>query len=171
MGAIRRVVLLGYMCSGKSTVGAALARRLEWLFVDLDAEIEHRAGQPVKSLVATAGEPALRALEAELTLELADAEGVVIAPGGGWIMQPQLLEALGDGTLSVWLLTSPGEVVARLLADDAPRPFQDHPDPLSRVTGMLAAREWLYALADLAVPTDGRSPAEIACEIERLVRG
>jgi len=170
MSALRRVVLLGYMCSGKSTVGAALARRLEWLFVDLDAEIEHRAGQPVKSLVATSGEASLRAMEAGITLELAHADRVVIAPGGGWVTQPELLDALGAETLSVWLQASPAEVVARLLADESPRPFQDHPDPLGQVTAMMAARQPLYDLADLAVPTDGRSPEEVAFEIERVVR-
>jgi shikimate kinase len=167
---VRRVVLLGYMCSGKSTVGAALARRLEWAFVDLDAEIEHRAGQPVKSLVDRRGAGVLRALEAELTLELAEMRGLVIAPGGGWISQPRLLRELGDATLSVWLRTSAAEVVARLRSDPGERPFAGHPDPLPLIQRTLAEREPLYSLADLVEPTDGRTPEEIAFGIERLVR-
>lgn len=167
---VERVVLLGYMCSGKSTVGAALARRLEWELVDLDAEIEHRAGQPVKALVDSAGEAALRAMEAELTLALAGRTGVVLAPGGGWITQPELLAALGPGTLSVWLRSSPKEIVRRLKGAPGPRPFQDLPDPLPLVARMVAERTPLYALADLAVETDGVSAEAVAYRIERVVR-
>jgi shikimate kinase len=169
--AIRRVVLLGYMCSGKSTVGASLARRLEWAFVDLDAEIEHQTGQPVKTLVATEGAGALRELEAELTDELAQGHGLVIAPGGGWITQPGLLRVLGADTLSVWLQTSPGEIVRRLRADPMERPLREHPDPLPVIEEMLAARAPLYRLADLALPTDGCTAEEVAFQIERTVRG
>jgi shikimate kinase len=167
---IRRVVLLGYMCSGKSTVGAALARRLEWAFVDLDAEIEHRTGRPVKSLVAEAGEGALRALEADLTAALARDDRLVVAPGGGWITQPDLLAALGPDTLSVWLQASPEETLRRLRAGGPGRPFRDHPNPIGPILQMLAEREPLYALADVAITTDGRSPEEIAFEIECAVR-
>ena len=168
---VRRVVLLGYMCSGKSTVGAALARRLEWAFVDLDAEIEHHTGQPVKSLVAAAGEQALRALEEELTLSLAGAEEVVLAPGGGWITRPERLGVLGEGTLSVWLRTSPEEVVRRLMADPAERPFRSHPDPMAAVDAMIQERQPLYDLADLVVDTDGATPEAIAFRLEAVVRG
>ena len=168
--AIRRVVLLGYMCSGKSTVGAALARRLEWGFLDFDVEIEHREGQTVKAIVDAAGPDRLRAMEAALTEEAAATERVVLAPGGGWITQPEMLEVLGPGTLSVWLRVSPEETVRRLHADTIDRPFRDQPDAPERVARMLAEREPLYRLADLAVPVDLRTPEEIAFEIEQVVR-
>ena len=169
-GPIRRVVLLGYMCSGKSTVGAALARRLEWGFVDFDVEIEHREGRSVKAIVDGAGQESFRAMEAALTEEAAAAERVVLAPGGGWITQPEMLEVLGPGTLSVWLRVSPGETVRRLHADTIDRPFRGQPDAPERVARMLAEREPLYRLADLAVPVDLRTPEEIAFEVEQVVR-
>jgi shikimate kinase len=167
---VRRVVLLGYMCSGKSTVGAALARRLEWGFLDFDVEIEHRLGGTVKEIVDGAGHEAFRAMEAALTGEAAAVQGAVLAPGGAWITRPGLLDRLGPGTLSVWLAVSPAEVVRRLRADPADRPFRDLPDAVGRVAAMLHEREPLYRLADLAVPVDSRTPEEVAFEIEQVVR-
>jgi shikimate kinase len=171
METVRRVVLLGPTCSGKSTVGAALARRLEWAFVDLDAEIEHHTGQAVKTLVAREGEPALRALEAELSRELSGTDELVLAPGGGWITQPELLAGLGAGTLSVWLQASADELLRRLADDPLERPLRAHPDPGAAFDRLLAEREPCYRLADLAITTDGRSPESIAFEIECFVRG
>lgn len=167
---ILRVVLLGYMCSGKSTVGVALARRLEWRCVDFDVEIEHREGRTVKEIVEGAGIEAFRAMEAALTDEAAGVAGAVLAPGGGWITRPDLLARLGPGTLAVWLRASPAETVRRLRADLIDRPFRDDPGAAARVAAMLADREPLYRLADLEVPVDGRSPEEAAFEIEQVVR-
>jgi shikimate kinase len=167
---IRRVVLLGYMCSGKSTVGAALARRLEWSYLDFDVEIEHREGRTVKEVVESGGEERFRALEAVLTEEAAGAAGAVLAPGGGWITRPEMLDVLGPDTLSVWLRVSAVETVRRLREDSIDRPFREDPDALARVAEMLAGREPLYRLADLTVPVDLRRPEEIAFEIEQVVR-
>jgi shikimate kinase len=165
-----RVVLLGYMCSGKSTVGEALARRLEWRYLDFDVEIEHREGRTVKAIAADEGDEALRAREAALTEEAAEIRGAVLAPGGAWITRPEHLATLGSRTLSVWLRVSVGETVRRLREDDIDRPFRDHPEPEKMIAEMLAEREPLYRLADLSLPAEGRSPEEIAFEIEQVVR-
>ncbi|HEX5726833.1 MAG TPA: shikimate kinase [Longimicrobiaceae bacterium] len=168
--AVDRVVLLGYMCSGKSTVGQALARRLEWRYLDFDVEIERREGRTVREIIEAAGQERFRALEAALTAEVAGAPGMVLAPGGGWITSPELLASLGAGTLSVWLRVSPEETVRRLREDRIDRPLRDHPEAAAVVAEMLADREPLYRLADLGIPTDGRSPEAVAFEIEQLVR-
>jgi shikimate kinase len=165
-----RVVLLGYMCSGKSTVGEALARRLEWKYLDFDVEIEHREGRTVKEVVADGGDDALRNWEAELTREVAGVRGAVLAPGGGWVTRPELLEALGPGTLAVWLQVSVRETVRRLREDTVDRPFRDHPEPEKMIAEMLEERIPLYRQAQLAVPAEGRSPEDIAFEIEQVVR-
>jgi shikimate kinase len=165
-----RIVLIGFMCSGKSSVAAALARRLEWQFIDFDVEIERRAERPLAELIDDLGEEYFRTLEAELTRELAEVGSVVLAPGGGWITQPELLARLRPGTFTVWLRVSPGETVRRLFDDDIDRPLRDHPDPEAAVREILAEREPLYRLADLVIPADARSVEEIAFEIEQLVR-
>ena len=167
---IERVVLLGYMTSGKSTVGQALARRLEWEFLDFDVEIEHRAGATVKEVIEARGEAAFREMEVALTEEIAQRPGMVLAPGGGWITRPEQLDRLGSRTLSVWLRVSVDETVRRLNRDTIDRPFRGHPNPREMIAQMLAEREPLYRLADLSVPAEGRSPEGVAFEIETIVR-
>lgn len=167
---IERIVLIGFMCSGKSTVAAALARRLEWHFVDFDVEIERRENRTIAEIVAREGDEYLRALEADLTAELASARGVVMAPGGGWITRPELLEEIRAGTLAVWLQVTPAETVRRLHEDDIDRPLRDHPDPEAAIRAMMGERMPLYRQADVAVPSDRRSVEQIAFEIEQLTR-
>ena len=165
------VYLVGMPGSGKSTVGRELAGRLGVPFVDLDVEIERREGRTIGTIVEAEGENYLRGLESALTAELSRERKYVLAPGGGWITNPSLLEGLGPGTLAVWLMVSPPEVVRRLREDEIDRPFRDDPDPTSKIEAMLADREPLYRLADLAIPTDHLTPDEIAAEIERNLSG
>ncbi len=167
---VSRVVLLGFMCSGKSTVGEALARRLEWRYLDFDVEIERREGASVQEIIAAEGEERFREMEAALTGEAAQEERMVLAPGGGWITRPEFLDGLGPGTLAVWLQVSPEETVRRLRRDPIDRPFRDHPDPAGLIAEMLAERIPLYARADLSIPADTRSPESVAFEIEMLTR-
>ena len=167
---IERVVMLGYMASGKSTVGEALARRLEWDFLDFDVEIERRAGGTVKDIIASAGEEGFREMEASLTAEVSEARRLVVAPGGGWITRPELLGMLGGETLRVWLRVSVDETVRRLRSDSIDRPFKELDDPTPMIAGMLADREPLYRLADMALAADGRTVESLAFEIEQVVR-
>jgi shikimate kinase len=158
------------MCSGKSTVGEALARRLEWRFLDFDVEIERREARPVAAIIDAEGEEYFRGAEAMLTREVSAAPAVVLAPGGGWITRPELLEAIRPGTFSVWMSVSVEETVRRLRSDSIDRPFRDHPDPGGMIAAMLAEREPLYRRADLKVPADGRTVEQVAFEIEQVVR-
>jgi shikimate kinase len=167
---VHRVVLLGYMASGKSTVGAALARRLEWSFLDFDVEIEQREGRTVKELIEDVGEEGFREREAALTREAASAGRLVMSPGGGWITRPELLGLLGAETLRVWLRVSVDETVRRLREDTIARPFRDLDDPAPMIAQMMEEREALYRLADISIPADTRSVESIAFEIEQLVR-
>lgn len=167
---VERVVLLGYMCSGKSTVGESLSRRLEWDYLDFDVEIERREKHTVSEIIEARGEDYFRSLEEALTREAAEAAGLVLAPGGGWITHPEWLRMLGPGTIAVWLQVSAEETVRRLRADSIDRPFKQLEDPLPRVAEMLAEREPLYRLADMAIPADGRGVEPIAFEVEQLVR-
>ena len=167
---IQRIVLLGFMCSGKSTVGASLARRLEWGFLDFDVEIEAREGRTIGAMVDAEGEGYLRAREAELTAEVADSSALVVAPGGGWITEPELLGSMRPGTLAVWLRVSPEETARRLMEDTIDRPFRDLPDPLTPIRSMMAEREPLYRLADLAVNAGADSVEAVAFEVEMVVR-
>ncbi|HEX2187255.1 MAG TPA: shikimate kinase [Longimicrobiaceae bacterium] len=168
-GAVDRVVLVGFMCSGKTTVAAELARRLGWEHLDLDRVIEAREGRTVREIFREEGEARFRELEAEATAEVAARRGVVLAPGGGWITNPALLERLGPGTLAVWLRVSPETVVERAGPVREARPLLDVPDPFGAVRRLLAEREPLYRLAGFAVSTDALDPASVASLIENEI--
>lgn len=165
MPVIERIILIGFMAAGKSTVGRVLADRLGWEFLDFDEEIERRTGMSIAEIFEIAGEPAFRALEAELTADIAGARDIVLAPGGGWIKQPDLLERLGPGSLVVWLHITPEEAVRRARQAPTHRPLLAGPDPLERARLLMAEREPYYALADVVVDVDDRTEDEIAREI------
>lgn len=171
---VERVVLLGFMASGKTTVGRLLAGRLGWRHLDLDEEIERAEGRSVAEIFRDEGEAYFRRLEAGATARLLEAPGTVLTPGGGWVTQPALLDLLPAGTLAVWLRVSPGEVLRRAGGGDeaARRPLLAGPDVEGTVRRLLAEREALYRRAAArAVLTDGRHPVDIAQEIASLVRG
>lgn len=167
---VSRVVLVGFMAAGKTSVAAELAGRLGWEPLDLDREIEAREGRTIPELFRVYGEQHFRALEAALTAEVAARERVVLSPGGGWITNPDLLARLGPATLAVWLRVSPEEALKRAAPTRGTRPLLDVPDPLAKVRALLAERGPLYARAALHVDTDGRNTAEVAAEIEREIR-
>ena len=167
---VERVVLVGFMCAGKSAVGELLARRLGWAFVDLDRLIEEREGRPVREIFAR-GEPAFRRIEAEVSDSVAVWARMVLAPGGGWMGNAFRGELPEDGTVRVWLRVSAEEVVRRSAAAPGARPLLAGPDPLSAARRLLAEREPSYSLADLSVDTEGRTPAQVAAEVERAVLG
>ena len=169
---VERVILWGFMASGKTSVGAGLARRLGWDHVDLDAAIEARDGRAIVDIFRESGEPFFRRLEAEATREVIGRGRLVVTPGGGWVTGPGILELIPPRSLTVWLTVSPAEVLRRVGAQrgGAVRPLLDAPDPEAEARRLLSLREPLYSRADLAVPTDGRSIAEIVDELEERVR-
>lgn len=168
---VDRVILTGFMCAGKTSVGRALAGTLEWAFLDFDETIERREGRRVAEIFRDRGEAYFRACEARLTDEVAGRREVVLAPGGGWAAQPELVRRLRPGSLLVWLRVRPETAHARHLAQgvDA-RPLLAGADPLEAIVSVLAAREAAYAQADLWIDTDEREPAAIAAEIAARVR-
>jgi shikimate kinase len=167
---LARVVLLGMMGAGKTTVGRIIADRLRWSFVDLDLEIERRAGRSIPEIFDSEGELEFRRIETRCTSALAGCTRTVLAPGGGWITTPGNLEALGPGTLTVWLQVSTEAALRRLKADAAVRPLLAAHDPAGAIRSLAARRDREYARADLALPTGARTPGELADEIVEHVR-
>lgn len=168
----KRVVLLGFMASGKSAVGRALADSLGWRFVDLDEVIERRTSRSIHELFATEGEARFREMEADVTPEFTRQTELVIAPGGGWVTNPGLFDSLPPDTLTVWLQVSSAEVLKRVAAEpgQAVRPLLAGGDPQERIESLLAERTPLYSRASVAVDTVGRSVHEIVEDLQRTVR-
>jgi shikimate kinase len=158
-----RIVLIGLPGAGKSTVGPLLARRLGWRFLDLDPLIEAEAGLTIAQIFEQKGEAEFRRLEAELTGRLASEPDLVLAPGGGWILRNTMPAAM-----LVWLRVDPDVASVRVCESGSVRPLLQ-PDPLVRMKALLAEREPYYTQADIAVDTNGKSPAEIATAIAGLI--
>lgn len=168
---VRRVILIGFMAAGKTTVGRFLAEHLGWEFIDLDEEIERRTGLTIPEIFELHGVAEFRRLEAELTEELAGVEEVVLAPGGGWVTQPELLDFFGSETLVVWLRISPEAAVERAMRTITHRPLlADAPDPVERARILITEREPLYRLADIAIDVEGRAIEDLAAEIIAAMR-
>ena len=166
---VERVVLVGFMCAGKTAVGELLARRLGWAFVDLDRLIEEREGRPVREIFAARGEAAFRRIEAELSDSVAAWGRMVLAPGGGWITNAARAEPPAEGTLRVWLRVSPEEAVRRGASAPGTRPLMDGGDALKAARALLAQREPHYARAALALETEGLTPAQVAARLEEAI--
>ena len=158
------IVLVGFLGAGKTTVGRLLADRLDLPFRDADHVLVEREGRSVADMFATDGEPAFRALEHAVVIDLLDGPDVVLALGGGAVEHAgtaQALEALPQrrpGARVVHLQVSLAEARARV-GDDRGRPMLVRPDldavHARRVPGFAA-------VATLEVATAGRTPAEVA---------
>jgi shikimate kinase len=161
-------VLIGLPGAGKTEVGRLLARRLGTEFTDLDDVIVARTGKSVAQLFAARGEAAFRELEREAMLAVLAREPHVVAPGGGWAVQPGNLEAALDAVLVVHLRVEP--------ATAAERVGVEHGRPLlgsapGETLGRLAAERvaW-YGRAHHAVETDGLTPEQAAETVADLAR-
>jgi shikimate kinase len=168
---VTRIILIGFMAAGKSTVGRILAEWLGWSFIDFDEEIELRTELTIPEIFELHGAPRFRELERELTREVAGLEEVVLSPGGGWVTQPELLDHFGPESLVVWLRISPAAAVARAMRTLTHRPLlAGAPDPVERARLLIQEREPLYRLADVAIDVEGREAEDVAAEIVALTR-
>ncbi len=154
------LVLTGFMGTGKSTVGRQVAARLERPFVDMDAVIETRAGQPIAAIFAAQGEAVFRQLERALCLELAAQDGLVIATGGGALIPPESRAAMLRSGLVICLTATPEALLARL-ANEADRPLLAAADPQARLRELLAARAAAYAALPFQLDTSTLTPDQV----------
>ena len=165
------LTLVGYRGTGKSTVAAALARRLGCRWEDADAVLEARAGCTIAALVRDRGEPAFRDLETAVLRDLLARDDLVLATGGGVVLRPENRRLLaGRGRPVVWLVAPAAVIRSRLTADPTTRdrrPALSGRDPLDEVEAALVEREPLYgSCADLAVDAAADPPEAVA---ERIV--
>jgi shikimate kinase len=165
----RLVVLVGLPGAGKSTVGPLVAARLGLPFVDLDLELERRAGRSIAAIFAADGESAFRAQEAALSQELAGRRALVLAPGGGWLTNPGTAP-LRQAAVVVYLRVDPAVALARMGAAHATRPLLAGDDPLGALQALLSRRRDAYEAADATVEVAARSPDEVAAAVVAAVR-
>ncbi len=169
---MRRVVLIGFMGAGKTTVGRALAEKLRCAFRDLDDMIERRDGRTIAQIFNSAGEPAFRRLESDVLRDLLqDSKGngdLILALGGGAFVQAENRAQLEQaGSTTVWLEAPLAELERRCMAENKERPLAREQE---RFTRLFAARQADYALAQFRVQTENKGPHQVAAEIEELLK-
>lgn len=160
-----RILLVGFMAAGKSAVGRALARELGWRFLDFDREIARSEGRSIPTIFRDDGEAAFREVEARVAADLLGRDRVVLASGGGWPCRPGRLDALPDGTLSIWIQVREDVLLERASRRKGKRPLLEVDDPAARIHELLAEREPWYRMADWTVSGNHGSPAQLARRI------
>lgn len=169
--ALPSIFLIGPMGAGKSAVGRQLARMLRLRFFDSDAEIEARTGVDIPFIFEKEGEEGFRRREREVMAELTALEGIVLATGGGAVLDPESRRVLASRGLVVYLEASVEQQLERTRASGH-RPLLDTPDPAGRLARLMQEREPVYReLAAMVVNTDGRMVREVALEIRRALTG
>jgi 3-dehydroquinate synthase len=176
---IRHVVLTGLSGTGKTSVGRVVASEPGWRLVDTDAEIERRTGRTIPDIFRDDGEAAFRAIESEVMRAALTGDQVVIATGGGAVLDPGIWadNLLGaPDSLVVWLDTDSATLVGRLQAQAAEhgaaadRPLLADGDPLAKLTAMRNQRLNAYSRADIVLDVTNRDVADVGQDIVELVR-
>ena len=161
----QNLFLVGPMGAGKSAVGRQLARMLHLDFVDSDEEVESRTGVDIPFIFEKEGEAGFRRREATVIDDLSQQEGIVLATGGGAIMDPKNRNHLGARGFVVYLRTSVDQQLSRT-RKGRERPLLRNDDPRAVLEALMATREPLYReIADLTVDTDSRKVRDVVNEI------
>lgn len=158
------IALVGFMGTGKSTVGQLVASMLRFRFLDTDLMIEGTAGRKISEIFATEGEARFRELEREVVAKLATTENAVIATGGGLITNPENLAKLREHALIVCLWAT-AETILRRVGHQTHRPLLQVENPLERIRSLLQERAPFYRQADVLLSSDFRKPREVASHV------
>ncbi len=168
---LHRVFLIGPMGSGKTAVGKQLAQVLGLEFVDSDRAVEERTGVEIAYIFEREGEAGFRARERDAIDELSARDGLVLATGGGAILDPDTRARLRERGHVVYLRTSVGQQLARTRRSQTRPLLRSSDDPRGTLERLMEMRRPLYeATAHLVADTDGRKVATVVGEIVRQLR-
>lgn len=158
------LALVGFMGTGKSSVGRLVAEQMHFDYLDTDEIIQSRTGRTIANIFEEDGEATFRKLEQQVVKELATRRRTVIATGGGLPTVAANLASLKTHALTVCLWASPGKIWERV-RNQTHRPLLCGPNPRSKIGQLLAAREPFYRQADVLINTDMRSAREVAQQV------
>jgi XRE family transcriptional regulator, aerobic/anaerobic benzoate catabolism transcriptional regulator len=157
----RRIALIGLRGAGKSTLGAALAERLEMPFLELDRLIEQESGLTLSLIFDFHGQAGFRQFERQCLEDVIRRHPrFIIATGGSLVSEPGTFERLLASCFTVWIRASPEEHMRRVIAQGDMRPMADNRDAMSDLQRILSEREVLYGKADVRIDTAGRTFGE-----------
>ena len=166
---IHNIALVGFMGTGKTSVGRALATMLRFDFWDTDDLVERRAGKSISAIFADDGEPAFRKLECEVLEAVGAMQRAVIATGGGLITHSDNLARLKACALVACLWASPDAIWNRV-RQQSHRPLLNTHDPVHRIRELLNQRQGFYRQADILINAEVRSIRQVAQQIEHQFR-
>lgn len=164
------LVLIGLMGAGKSTVGARLAKKIGWRFVDSDEEIEAAAGCSIADMFEIYGEPIFRDLELKVISRLLNEPGLVLATGGGAWMQPAVRARIQQSAQSIWLRADLDVLVDRVSKRNH-RPLLETGDKRAILERLMAERYPVYALADRVIDSGHGSHDKVVAKVLELLDG
>lgn len=168
------IYLIGYRCTGKSSVGRCLAEHLNMAFADADEIFEHQKECSISDFVAKNGWEAFRSSEVQILADLSRQTGLVVATGGGAILRPENISAMKNSGIAVWLTAAPGTIVLRMQADPAtgPRRPAFGSDPMfQEVATTLDFRTPLYKNAcSIEISTDDKNTEQICHSLLPQIR-
>jgi len=168
-----KIILIGYRCTGKTSVGKGLAERLGIPFVDTDVLVEKQAGKTIREITEESGWPAFRAKEKEAIKSLTSLGRSVVAPGGGAALDPENAALMKKEGLMIWLVASERTILERMTADKtsfSQRPSFAGQELQDEIRETLAFRTPIYSgLADFSVDTDVLSIDEVIDQIYRFL--
>jgi shikimate kinase len=153
-----RIVLIGFMGAGKSTIGPQVAQLLGWTFRDMDHLIEERFGLSVPEIFRQHGESVFRAEERRIAEEIGRTPRLVVAAGGGAFTFPDTREALRAGAFTVWLSCELAQILRRIPLDGSRPLAPDH----ETIVRLYAERQPSYRQADWVVDTTTTGPDVVA---------
>lgn len=165
------VYLVGFMGTGKTTIGRELARSLGRKFIDIDQELEKKFGQTVAQVFVNLGEAAFRAGEEEVALELSKSNNRVIATGGGTILNPKILQAFQNTGTLICLYTQKDDLVDRLTRNDK-RPLvrgKTADEVAETVDVLMERRDEVYRQVKIRIDTTNLTPMSAASRIQELL--
>jgi len=166
---MKNIILVGFMGTGKTAVGKALAKRLGMKFVDIDDVIEEREGMNISDIFEKKGEPYFRSAEKRVVKEVSAKSGLVVAAGGGTVIDEENVRNFKVNG-AVFCLVATAETILERTKGHMHRPLLNVSDPKEKIIELLAKRAEYYARADYRVDTTDLSVEQVAEKITELIR-
>ncbi|GAX90869.1 shikimate kinase [Effusibacillus lacus] len=158
------IYLIGFMGTGKTTVGMALAARTGWTFIDMDQEIARREGRAIPDIFAQSGEAYFREMESDLLKELTSLDRLLVTTGGGVVLRPENRDLMKQ-TGFIVSLSADKESIKRRVSNQTGRPLLSGGELDQKIDRLLEERKGLYEDADIQIDTSARDVSDIVDEI------
>ncbi len=164
------IVLTGFMCTGKTSVGEKLSKKLNYEYVDIDELIEKHTSMKIAEIFEKYGEQFFRDIESEIVEKVSKLDKKVISTGGGVVLRDKNMRNLKENGIIINLTASPQTIYERLKNQPGIRPLLNKPNPLEEIQKLLNFREPYYQNCDIRINTDNLKIDEVVDKIIEFVK-